>query len=114
MHVSECHLLHAYRKDIKLGKKIEEVNNKIKDMCSQHGYNIISNNNINETCLNNSELHLNPKGTALLAVGFIKFLRGRQSSAYLQQQHNYSKNFQIEDTLHQIGDILISVMKQTR
>ena len=67
----------TYRKDIKLGKKIEEVNNKIKDMCSQHGYNIISNNNINETCLNNSKLHLNPKGTALLAVGFIKFQRGR-------------------------------------
>ncbi len=84
-------------------------------MCFQHGYNIISNNNINETCLNNRKLHLNPKGTALLAVGFIKFLRERQSSAYvLQQQHNYSKNFQIEDTLHQIGDILRSVMKQTR
>ena len=84
-------------------------------MCSQHGYNIISNNNINETYLNNSKLHLNPKGTALLAVGFIKFLRGRQSSGYVtQQQHNYSKNVQIEDTLHQIGDILRSVMKQTR
>ncbi len=84
-------------------------------MCSQHGYDIISNNNINEACLNNSKLHLNPKGTALLAVGFIKFLCGRQSSGYVpQQHHNYSKNFQIEDTLHQIGEILRSVMKQAR
>ena len=68
------------RKDLQLANKIEEVNNKIKDMCSRNGYNTILHNNINETCLNNSKLHLNAKGTALLAVGFIKFLRGRQFS----------------------------------
>jgi hypothetical protein len=63
-------------------------------MCSRNDYTIILHNNINETCLNNSKLHLNAKGTALLAVGFIKFLRGRQfSGSPPQQHHNYSKNF---------------------
>ena len=57
------------RKDIQLNSKIEETNNMIMDMCCRHGYDTISHSNINETCLNNSNLHLNAKGTALLAVG---------------------------------------------
>ena len=63
-------------------------------MCSQHGYNVISNNHINEACLNNSKLHaLKSKGNCF-PVGFIKFLRARQSSGYVSQQyHNYFKKF---------------------
>jgi hypothetical protein len=101
------------RKDLQLANKIEEVNNKIKDMCSRNGYNIILHNNINETCLNNSKLHLNAKGTALLAVGFIKFLRGRQFSPP-QQHHNYSKSFHLEETLHQIEKTLKYLTTRTR
>ena len=91
------------RKDIQLNSKIEETNNMIKDMCSRHGYDTISHSNINETCLNNSNLHLNAKGTALLAVGFIRFLRRKQLSDSSPQNFlNYHKqpakhsNFRIE------------------
>ena len=84
-------------------------------MCSRNDYNIILHNNINETCLNNSKLHLNAKGTALFAVGFIKFLRGRQfSGSAPQQHHNYPKNFQLEETLHQIEKTLKSLTRRTR
>ena len=61
----------TYRNDIQANNKIEEIDNRIKDMCSRHGYGFIPHNNINETCLNNSKLHLSAKGTALLAVGLI-------------------------------------------
>ena len=38
----------------------------------------IDNSNVNKTGLNNNKLHLNSKGSALLAVQIIKFLRGDQ------------------------------------
>ena len=34
--------------------------------------------NIDATCLNESKLHLNSKGSALLTVHFINFLKGRR------------------------------------
>jgi hypothetical protein len=41
-----------------------------------HEFSYIDNSNIGNTCLNKSKLHLNDKGTSLLAVHFIKFVRG--------------------------------------
>ena len=97
------------RKDIQLKNKIGETNNMIMDHY-----------NINETCLNNSNLHLNAKGTALLAVGFIKFLRRKQPSDSSPQNFlNYHKqpakhsNFRTEETLQQIGNMLRTALNKT-
>ena len=65
------------REDIDVTSKIKELNELLKDLCLKEGYTYIENVNIDATCLNGSKLHLNSKGSALLAVHFIKFLRGR-------------------------------------
>ena len=63
------------RKDTDVSLKI--TNELLKALCQKEGYTYIENGNIDATCLNGSNLHLNAKGSALLAVHFIKFLRGR-------------------------------------
>ena len=68
------------RNDIESSGKMADVNNKIKEMCIRHNYTFIDLKNINGSCLNGSKLHLNAKGSALLAVDFINFLRGGEGS----------------------------------
>ena len=65
------------REDIDVTAKIKETNELLKDLCLKDGYTYTENGNIDATCLNGSKLHLNSKGSALLAVHYIKFLRGR-------------------------------------
>ena len=71
------------RKDIGVTAKVKETNELLKDLCLKDGYTYIENGNIDVTCLNGSKLHLNSKGSALLAVHFIKFLRGRSPRSSL-------------------------------
>ena len=55
-----------------------DVNKKIEEFCDKRGFEFIDNPNyINNSCLNGSNLHLNPKGSAYVAVNFIKFIRGK-------------------------------------
>ena len=55
-----------------------DVNKKIEEFWDKRGFEFIDNPNyINNSCLNGSNLHLNPKGSAYLAVNFIKFIRGK-------------------------------------
>ena len=66
------------RKDTDVSLKIQQTNELLNALCQKEGYTYIENGNIYATCLNGSNLHLlNAKGSALLAVHFIKFLRGR-------------------------------------
>ncbi len=82
-----------------------DVNNKIKEMCTRHNYTFIDHKNINGSCLNRSNLHLNAKGAALLAVDFINFLRGGKPSATYSRNRQY-QNFQMEGTVRQLENIL--------
>jgi hypothetical protein len=61
-----------------------EVNKSVKTLCTKLGYAFIGNQNIDKSCLNGSNLHLNAKGSAYLAVNFIKFIR--PSDAHDQNQ----------------------------
>ena len=65
------------RNDIELSTSIMDVNKKIEEFCDKRGFEFIDNQNINNSCLNGSNLHLNPKSSAYLAVNFIKFIRGK-------------------------------------
>ena len=67
------------REDIGVTLKTQETNELLKDLCSKEGYTYIENGSIDATCLNGSKLYLNAKGSALLAVHFIKFIRGTSS-----------------------------------
>ena len=73
------------RNDILVRDKIRDVNSAIKEMCVTNNYSFIHHDNIDESCLNNSKLHLNTKGSALLAVDFINFLRGRKRLSHINQ-----------------------------
>jgi hypothetical protein len=65
------------RNDIDLSTKVMDVNKKIEEFCNNMGFEFIDNQNIDNSCLNGSNLHLNSKGSAYLAVNFIKFIRGK-------------------------------------
>ena len=51
-----------------------EINIKLKNYCSGKGFIFVDNDNINESCLNNSKLHLNKKGTQRLAKNILSSL----------------------------------------
>ncbi len=81
------------RQDSDLISKIEEINEKFQSLSSKHGVTFISNMSVDETCLNSSGLHLNAKGTAILATHFIKFLRDGQSLSSLRPQKHSRQDF---------------------
>ena len=91
--------------DIASPVKIADVDNKIKEMCIRPSYTFIEHKNINGSCLNGSKLHLNAKGSALLAVDFINFLGGGRPLATNSRSHQY-QNFRMERTVHQLENIL--------
>ena len=53
--------------DKDFSKEISELNVKLKKYCLRRGFIYIDNDNINESCLNNSKLYLNKKGTSLFS-----------------------------------------------
>ena len=55
-----------YRKDKDFEDERNEVNVKLKKYCEGKGFVFIENDNIIESGLNNSKLHLNKKGTNIL------------------------------------------------
>ena len=57
-----------------------EVNDQLKRLAHDNNFQLIDNSVIHSTCLNNNNLHLNAKGTSLLAVQFIRFLRSSSSN----------------------------------
>ena len=50
------------RSDKDFSKEIRELNVKLKKCCLDRGFIYVDNDNINESCLNNSKLHLSQKG----------------------------------------------------
>ena len=62
------------RADKDFSNEIKETNIKLKNYCSGNGFIFVDNDNINESCLNNSKLHLNKKGTQRLAKNILSSL----------------------------------------
>ena len=78
-------------------------------MFAINSYSFIHLVNIDRSCLDNSKIHLNAKGYALLAVMFINFIRGRKQLS----QVNPSKNFWLDETLRQLGAVLAMARRRT-
>ena len=55
------------RQDRKLEKEINETKSKLRKYCEGKEFTFVANSNINESCLNNSKLHLNSKGSNMLS-----------------------------------------------
>jgi hypothetical protein len=84
------------RHHIDITSNILEVNKSLKALCTKHGYAFIDNQNIDKSCLNSSNLHLNAKGSAYLAVNFIKFIRPNDA----HDQNQRGKDFR--PSVHQL------------
>ena len=93
------------RNDIELSTKIMDVNKKVEEFCDKRGFEFIDNQNIDNSCLNGSNMHLNSKGSAYLAVNFIKFIRGKDVQS--NYHHHTSKDFRFPShQLHLLENIV--------
>ena len=55
-------------------EKVKQYNELLVDLCSTNKWDLIDNNNINHSHLNNYGLHLNRKGTGALAKNIKHYL----------------------------------------
>ena len=99
------------RDDISVKDKIEEVNEGIQELCRKRKYIFIDNSNIQLNALNGSKLHFKARGSALLASGFIEFLRGDNPIRPFNQRR--SENFQLTKTLRQMKNLIRRISMQT-
>ena len=99
----------THRSDIDVTTKYTQVNEALKRSATTlKTFNFIDNSVIDQTGLNGSKLHLNAKGTALLATQFIKFLRPQTKG------RNNRKDFQQVTTLQDLGHLLINLGRPQR
>ena len=97
------------REDVDVSAKLDNVNSQLSSACNEHGFGFIDNNLIDNSCLNGSKLHLNAKGSALLAVQFIKFLRSSKANSGTSTKWNKRQGFQQVSTLRQLGQFLMNL-----
>ena len=64
------------RADKGYSKEIKNINTRLKSYCLGKGLIFVDNSNIDESCLNNSKLHLSKKGTQLLSQNILRSLEG--------------------------------------
>ena len=101
----------TYREDIVVNSMQVDVNEKLKKLCLDSNFTYIDNSTIDQTCLNGSKLHLNGKGSSLLAVRFIRFLRAQSSRK--QHDHTGERDFQMA-LLKQVGEMLTKIGRKRR
>ena len=58
-----------------LDKKVQGLNNRLKNYCSQTNIECIENNNVKEEHLGKKKFHLNKRGNNIFANNLLKFLR---------------------------------------
>ena len=94
------------RKDKKdLDKKVQDVNNRLKNYCTQTNLDYIENNNIKEEHLGNKKLHLNKKGNTVFANKLLKYLR----AAFLELEVEYKSKTLNESSIHSSFSTLKSI-----
>jgi hypothetical protein len=75
---------------------------------------LLNNKNLNETCLNGSHLHLNPKGSAYLATNFIGFIKGDNIRSSMPSRRDGSFRIPAPHQLHLLEDLLRVMTMQGR
>ena len=91
------------RQDVDLASKISKVNEKIKSITPKYDVTFIDNSSLDKTSLNGSKLHLNAKGSAILASHFISFIKGGQSLRHSPRRSR--RDFQM-DSMNQLQELL--------
>ena len=93
------------RHDIVMSEKITKVNEEIGQICTKLNASFIDNSTIDHSCLNGSKLHLNAKGSAILAVHLIKFLKGGKASTSTSPKKQRYEDFQ-RSAIQKLGELL--------
>ena len=62
--------------NIKLSKLIRQVNDRLYYICSESNVYFLTNDNINRSFICDDGVHLNQKGTHILASNFVDFING--------------------------------------
>ena len=101
----------THRDDVDVTLKLLEVNKRLNQIADSKGYAFIDNSVIDNSSLNESKLHLNAKGSALLAARFIKFLRADRKFLPDVQYTTTSEDFQ-RSTMYQLANILMQMATQ--
>ena len=95
----------THREDLDLSAKLYDANESLKSLPESNNFAFIDNSIIDNSCLNSSKLHLNSKGSSLLAVKFINFVRSGSSRGPSSQARQgfrrtkLSKNWEVSLTL---------------
>ena len=101
------------KEDVDVSTKLENVNSELRSITKKHRfyYDIFV---IDSSCLNESKLHINTKGSALLAVQFIKFLRFNKDhdGTTPTKRNNSRRDFHQMSTLCQLGKFLMNLWKE--
>ena len=66
------------RVDKDYSKAIKDINTKLKSYCLGKDLIFVSNNNIDESCLNNTKFHIRKKGTQLLTQDILDLQRATE------------------------------------
>ncbi len=93
------------RHDIVMSEKITKVNEEIGQICTKLNASFIDNSTIDHSCLNGSKLYLNAKGSAILAVHLIKFLKGGKASTSTSPKKQRYEDFQ-RSAIQKLGELL--------
>ena len=83
----------VYREDIHVDSKRVKVNEMVQLMAEDNKIVYRDNSVIDASALNGSRLHLNAKGSSLLAVQFIKFSRSGSHKFNQSQLFNNCESF---------------------
>ena len=101
------------RHDIAMLEKLREVNKEIGHICTKLDVSFIDNSIINDSFLNNSKLHLNGKGSAILAAHFINFLKGGIGNVSTLPRKPRFEDFQ-RSAMQKLGELLKIIVPPDR
>ena len=88
---------------------MQDVNNRLKNYCTQTNLDYIENNNIKEEHLGNKKLHLNKKGNTVFANKLLKYLR----AAFLELEVEYKSKTLNESSIHSSFSTLKSIWRKS-
>ena len=101
----------THREDLDLSAKLHDANESLKSLSESNNFTFIDNSVIDNSCLNSGKLHLNSKGSSLLAVKFINFIRSGSSRGPSSQAR---QGFRRPNVYNQLSKILLELANAPR
>ena len=101
----------THREELDLSVKLNDANESLKSLSESNNFTFSDNSIIENSCLNSSKLHLNSKGSSLLAVKFINFIRSGSSRGPSSQAR---QGFRRRNVYSQLSKTLLELANAPR